>query len=68
MIILQQVSKGLNIQGFATINTNNEESFLITYCDFELCMKTNSPVIITQIYPKYGPCDFQFGKIIATYE
>lgn len=68
MIIVQQVFNGPDIRGFATINTNNKESFLITYCDFNLSMRLNEPIIMTQIYPKYGPCGFHFGKIIATYE
>lgn len=68
MIIVQQVFNGPDIRGFATINTNNDESFLITYCDFNLSKKLNRVVIMTQIYPKYGPCGFHFGKIIATYE
>lgn len=68
MIIVQQVSKGLDIQGFAIINTNNKESYLIEYCDFDLCMKIGHPFTMTKVYPKYGPCDFQFGKIIKTYE
>lgn len=67
MIIIQQVFNGPDIRGFATIDTN-KDSFLITYCDWELCMKLKYPVIITQSYLKSVPCGFQFGKIITTYE
>lgn len=68
MIIIQQVFNGHNMRGFATINTNNKESFLITYCDWELCMKLGHPVMIKQVYSYNEPCPFHFGAIMETYE
>lgn len=68
MIIVQRAYKSIDIQGIAIINTDNDESFLIQYYDFDLCMRAGRVVILTAVYPRYGPCDFELGPIMATYE
>lgn len=65
MIYIQNVFKDNNIRGFATIDTDNKETFWITYVDYELCLKCNQVILFENMpYPHNGVCDFIFGNII----
>lgn len=69
MITIQQVYKDENIRGFATIDSNNSETFWITYVDYNLIKKTNKIIMFKNIpYSRKGPCDFYFGTIIEQYD
>lgn len=69
MITIQQVWCGQNIRGYATIDSNNKDTFWITYIDWDLVQKTGKPIMFRNMpFPRYGPCWFEFGEIIETYD